>query len=252
MLSSLKTRLLNAMISTTGYKVVRARPSERFRGNAEDSAEVGPFLDEIVPVVRHNAVTKQYPDPTFLKKYFTPKRLGMSRELLKQCEKVGIGMDGRTILDVGCHAGYLLRLLARRYPTARLFGCDVYQDKVEMAKRACPEAEVFQSQVADLPVDGGYDVVFFNEVLEHTRDPEAVLRHLMTLKTPDGWLVVTVPDGREDTFPAMSFHEEFDAFGGHVNFWSPESWKLFLERVGDGAEVVTAKLPYGCLFAALR
>jgi SAM-dependent methyltransferase len=252
MLQRTKTALVRGMVATTGYRLARARPSETFRPAAVDRAERAPFLAAILPVVQANTATGRYPTPAFLRRYFSPKRLAMSRLLVDECERLGVRLAGADVLDVGCHAGYLLRLLARRHPDARLFGCDVYADKVAMAHRACPTAEVWRAQLAELADEARYDVVFFNEVLEHTRDPEAVLRRLVRLKRPGGWLVLSVPDGREDTFPAMSYHPEFDAFGGHVNFWSPESWQLFVTRLCPDREVHTAKLAFGCLLAAIR
>lgn len=252
MLRELKRRLRTTLISTTGYKLVKARTSERFSGNAQDEREVEPFIREIMPAVEKNRRSQIYPDPRFIENYFTPKRLGMSRVLLDTCEELGMIIDQKEIIDIGCHAGYLLRLISQRYPAARLSGCDVYSDKVEMAKRACPKADVWQDQLNNLEAKSQYDIVFFIEVLEHVRDPEMVVKTLMKMKKPDGWLVMSVPDGREDTFPAFSFYQDFDAFGGHVNFWSPESWKEFLAKVGDGREILTTKLAYGCLLGAIR
>src|SRR3546814_2767555 len=68
-----------------------------------------------------------------------------------------------------------------RYPEASLFGCDISDVKLAMAKRACPDAELFFSALSDLPRSSCYDVVFLMEVLEHTVDPEAVVRRLLDI-----------------------------------------------------------------------
>lgn len=61
--------------------------------------------------------------------------------------------------------------------------------------------------------------------------------HLVTLKNligmvdKSGIALVTVPDGRIDTFE------------GHINFWSPESWEVFVkDLVGNGFDVETGIL----------
>src|SRR3546814_4612951 len=77
-----------------------------------------------------------------------------------------------------------------------------------MAKRACPDAELFFSALSDLPRSSRYDVVFLMEVLEHTVDPEAVVRRLLDIVSAAGTLVLTVPDGRKDQFPAKEYRSE--------------------------------------------
>jgi len=42
---------------------------------------------------------------------------------------------------------------------------------------------------------------------------------------PKGSLLITVPNGRLDTFD------------GHINFWSPESWEVFIKKNTAGNEV---------------
>jgi hypothetical protein len=60
-----------------------------------------------------------------------------------------------------------------------------------------------------------------------------------------------VPDGRVDSYSANEFNAELQSYGGHINFWSPESWRYFLARTAPDCEVQTTKLQTGQLFAAL-
>jgi len=160
-------------------------------------------------------------------------------------------MADRSIMDVGCHSGALLRLAGERYPGARLFGCDINETTLDMARRSCPNAELFFSSFTDLPSDTKYDVAFFMQVLEHLVDPEAALQRLFKVLDEGGTLIVTVPDGREDRFPAKEYNPEFGSYSGHVNFWSPEGWHHFLTRVAPERRVRTAKLATGQLFASI-
>jgi hypothetical protein len=53
----------------------------------------------------------------------------------------------------------------------------------------------------------------------------------------EGVLVVTVPDGRNDTFL------------GHINFWSPESWKIFIEAQCKDFKYETGQVDGGANYA---
>ena len=120
-----------------------------------------------------------------------------------------------------------------------------------MAERAVPSAELFFAGFAELPASRRYGAAFFMQVLEHLADPDAAIRRLLEVVEDDGTLVLTVPDGREDRFPAKEYDPEFGSYSGHVNFWSPEGWHHFLARAAPGCRIHSAKLATGQLFAAL-
>ena len=244
-------KLVQSMFARRGYRIVRSESDVRYRPVAADARNSASLLHEILPVVQHNALTGEWPTPEFLENYFDADRLAMARLLLDQCDAEDVEIAGKRVLDIGCHAGCLLRLMHARYKETSLFGCDISDVKLAMAKRACPDAELFFSALSDLPRSSRYDVVFLMEVLEHTVDPEAVVRRLLDIVSATGTLILTVPDGRRDQFPAKEYHAEFDSYAGHINFWSPESWNYFLMRTAPEWELRTGTLSTGHLFAAL-
>jgi 2-polyprenyl-3-methyl-5-hydroxy-6-metoxy-1,4-benzoquinol methylase len=244
-------KLVQSMFARHGYRIVRSESDMQYRPTSADARNSASLLHEILPVVQRNALTGEWPTPDFLGNYFDASRLAMARLLLDQCDAEGVEIAGRRVLDIGCHAGCLLRLMHAKYPDASLFGCDISDVKLAMAKRACPDADLFFSALSDLPRSSRYDVVFLMEVLEHMVDPDAVVRRLLDIVSAGGTLVLTVPDGRKDQFPAKEYHAEFDSYAGHINFWSPESWTYFLARVAPEWKLRTGALSTGHLFAAL-
>ena len=243
--------LIQSVLAQYGYRIVRIEPELQSRPTRLDVDNSAGLLQDILPEVQHNAVTGAWPTPAFLQKYFTPHRLAMVRLLLDQCDAEAVEIAGKRVLDVGCHAGCLLRLIGARYPGVSLAGCDIGNEKLAMAKRACPDAELFFCSLWDLPEAPSYDVVFLTEVLEHLVNPEAAVRRLFDMVADGGTLVLTVPDGRKDRFVAKEYNPELQSYAGHINFWSPENWQYFLARVAPDSEVRTVKLPTGHLFAAL-
>lgn len=128
----------------------------------------------------------------------------------------------RRIADVGCGPGYFLWLLQRvlsaeGYQPAALFGFDYSLAALEVARKLLPQAEFQYLDIYD-PLPGGhFDVVVCIDVLEHLLYPDRALRNLTSMVASDGILLLAVPNGR------------YDHFAGHINFWSPESWRVFLE-----------------------
>lgn len=55
----------------------------------------------------------------------------------------------------------------------------------------------------------------------------------------NGTLIFTVPDGRLNTQSAGKLREDGSSYWGHIHFWSPESWALFLKDQFPVAKHIT-------------
>jgi 2-polyprenyl-3-methyl-5-hydroxy-6-metoxy-1,4-benzoquinol methylase len=135
-----------------------------------------------------------------------------------------ISFDGKDIGDAGCGAGHLLRLVEERFSPESLTGLDFSEAALRIARAVVPKAQ-FRSFDIYEGSDIRLDVVFCVEVLEHLLYPDKALKSVVRMLAPGGAAIITVPNGRTDTF------------AGHINFWSPESWKVFVEQVCQGLEV---------------
>ena len=100
------------------------------------------------------------------------------------------------ILDCGCGGGQFGRLLKER-GAREVVG-------IELAKPACILAERFLDRVIqadietmDVPFEDGYfDCICLADILEHLRDPLAVVRRLTRLLASDGMMVMSIPNAR--------------------------------------------------------
>lgn len=95
------------------------------------------------------------------------------------------------ILDVGASSGQLGRILA---------GTNLIIDGVEPDADAADAARKFYRSIvtariedAELPT-ATYEVVVCADVLEHTRDPVAVLRHLVAASTSEAVFIISLPN----------------------------------------------------------
>ena len=192
--------------------------------------------------------------PERARTYLTPKRIASYHDLLSTCARQGIAFDGRSVADVGSGTGYLLRLIHAAAPSASLAGFDTYREITELARHLCPaacfhERDLFSLDGQDL---GAFDVVICMEVLEHMIDPEEALRQLLRMATPGGQLLLTVPNGRNDTFPPLEPYPNGTGYWGHINFWSPESWRLWLARNLGGRTLCCGSLATGENYAIVQ
>jgi 2-polyprenyl-3-methyl-5-hydroxy-6-metoxy-1,4-benzoquinol methylase len=114
------------------------------------------------------------------------RRLRIIREFIAET-------PGMRIAEVGSGGGHVLRLFRR----ATLTAIDVSNVFLDTAREnlAGYDCEFLKGEIDKMdPLPTGFDRVICTEVLEHTRDPRAVLEAITRMLTPFGRAVITVPN----------------------------------------------------------
>ena len=105
-----------------------------------------------------------------------------------------IPMSARTILDVGCGSGAIASAYRRVNPRARLLGLDADPVAVERAAAHLDQVVVADPETDPLPFNlpEGIDCIIYNDILEHLRDPWALIRRHAAALGPDGMMLIRV------------------------------------------------------------
>jgi SAM-dependent methyltransferase len=119
--------------------------------------------------------------------------------LLKRLDFVtGIVADLRPakVLDVGCGTGSnLTALLARKFSDIEFVGVDSDEASIRFANAENTSTNARYVLEQDASRLGQFDLVIASEVIEHVEDPDAFLRFLRERLTPQGRLILTLPNG---------------------------------------------------------
>jgi 2-polyprenyl-3-methyl-5-hydroxy-6-metoxy-1,4-benzoquinol methylase len=159
----------------------------------------------------------------------------------------------RRLLDVGCGAGRF-GLLVKQERGAEVWG-------VEASLRACKEAQNCLDQVVHaefgeslaLP-KGAFDVVVFNDVLEHMVDPWGALKFTKQLLTETGVVVASIPSVRH--FPTLwrlvvrkdwSYQEAGTLDRTHLRFFTRETIERLFLDTGYRIQLLTGIRPFHSL-----
>ncbi|MGI8751477.1 MAG: class I SAM-dependent methyltransferase [Acidimicrobiales bacterium] len=108
------------------------------------------------------------------------------------------------VLDVGCSVGVLASALRDR--GHRVTGIEADGQLAQMARSSGNLEKLIEADVEQLARDGAdpggpFDCVVMADVLEHLRDPWAVVRWASRVLGPDGSVVISVPNIRHlETF----------------------------------------------------
>jgi 2-polyprenyl-3-methyl-5-hydroxy-6-metoxy-1,4-benzoquinol methylase len=159
-----------------------------------------------------------YSDADQVTKYLNEDRRNFYREVTRLITQSipDLRTSSLRIADYGCGPGMLLKELGRASPGSRFYGYDFASAGIRVARDNFPAASFGERDIY-LPYPDRYDVIVCTEVLEHLERPQRAMASLLEQLSAGGLLLLTVPDGR------------IDQYSGHIHFWSPESWKLFLE-----------------------
>lgn len=107
--------------------------------------------------------------------------------------------DARRILECGAGFGALGRQLKARGPVS-IVGIEIHPDSPRHVAGIYDAFHVADLETFEPPVaPGTIDCIIYPDVLEHLRDPWAVLRRHSRLLTPDGCIVMSIPNVRNLT-----------------------------------------------------
>lgn len=150
-------------------------------------------------------------------KAFSEKTLATTRSIIDLTELRNVASERESpphILDVACGTGLLLQHLASLIPQAELHGVDESQDMLAQARQLLGDsprihlakAALKGGALAGLPYQpASFDLITCTNAFHYLDDPDAVLRGLAALLTPQGQLVIEDYARRTFPFPWRAF-----------------------------------------------
>src|SRR5258705_4418264 len=124
---------------------------------------------------------------------FAGERLRPALDLLAR-----VPLDGpRTIVDLGCGAGNVTKILGERWPDARITGVDSSPEMLDAARAATqadPRYAFVAADLAQWQPDAPVDLVYSNAALHWLPDHAALFARVSAMVAHGGVLAVQMPD----------------------------------------------------------
>ncbi|MDE2334431.1 MAG: methyltransferase domain-containing protein [Rhodospirillales bacterium] len=160
-----------------------------------------------------------------------------------------IPLSARTVLDVGCGGGALGAEYKRRNPRARYFGIELDPAAAQLASARLDAVAQVDVETAPLPFgDTLFDCILYGDVLEHLRDPWAVLGLHVRRLAPGGVVVICMPNAEHWSFVERLLrgtwnYEPLGLFDAtHLRWFTPETTRRALGGAGLVACDVVARV----------
>lgn len=153
-------------------------------------------------------------------------------------------LKAESILDAGCGEGFTMEKFYKNGVGKKIEGIEYAKDAIAFGKKLFPDLTFTQGSVYELPhKSNSFDLVICTEVLEHLEKPAKALGEM--LRVSKKYLIISVPN--EPFFMLSNFlrGKNLARFGndeGHINHWSPLSFKKYLEK--NGLKIEKVRLPF--------
>ncbi len=152
------------------------------------------------------------------------------------------------ILEVGCAAGETAGALKRQNPAREVVGVEYNAKAAQKAAQFLDRVFIGDSERLVLPYSEGYfDCIIYSDVLEHLRNPEALLKRHKRLLAPDGMMVMSIPNLQHISVLGQlmegrfTYQDEGLLDRTHIHFFTLHEIQEMLKRCGLVPALVQGK-----------
>ena len=147
---------------------------------------------------------------------------------------------GARVLEFGCATGYMSQVLRERLDCS-VTGIEIDPEAARVAEAHCERVIVGDAEHLDFDElfgDGQFDVVLFADVLEHLKEPAAILRRIRPFIAVDGAVIASIPNVAHGSVRLALLAGQFQyrerglLDAGHVRFFTRDSVQDLFEETG--------------------
>ena len=104
-----------------------------------------------------------------------------------------LGNKSKTVLEIGCGTGYVLKGLQDNFANYQLVGSEIHLEGLKFAKERLPNVAFVQLDATKMPFENEYNAIGAFDVLEHIEEDEKVMQEVYKVLKPNGLFFISVP-----------------------------------------------------------
>ena len=136
--------------------------------------------------------------------------------------------NSNKIADIGCGDGSLLRIIHKKKDNAYLFGSDISENALELAKSKSDDNIIFSQWNVEYKFDemkNLFDLLICDQVFEHVNNDVLGIKNIVSLLKKDAVLILSVPH-------SMKFWTKHDDAVGHLRRYEINDIKNKISNAG--------------------
>lgn len=183
--------------------------------------------------------TDKYHSQNPINQFLMNRFLNDFRLLLQEAQAKKI----KTICEIGCGEGELLKIIHQYYPQAKIYATDLAQSEIVKAKKNTQGIPItFSVQNAERLTykNQQFDLVICCEVIEHLENPQQGLKEIKRISKNSIISVPVEPLWRVLQLMRFKYIKDLGNTPGHLNHWSVKGFTLLLNRY---FKIITKRLP---------
>lgn len=142
-------------------------------------------------------------DKYFKDRIAKEKKFGLWRSRMRVMMK-GI-KNGMKVVELGCGQSLLLAEIKKNFPDCEVHGLDFSPFVIKEARKVFPNINYRVGDFFKTPYqDNSFDYVLGGEIIEHVEDPDDLIKEMVRICKPGGFLVLSTPS--EDPSGGDPFH----------------------------------------------
>lgn len=142
----------------------------------------------------------------------------------------------KSILDVGCGEGSLLKSLMAEHKVATGTGIELSKGALLLAQNSIEGANFHVCDISESCLREKFDLVVSADVVEHIVNDEIAIQHMVNMLKPGGHLIIATLQGKM---------RKFEKKVGHVRNYNPGELQRKVEKAGLKVEqVITWGWPF--------
>ena len=157
------------------------------------------------------------------------------------------------VLEVGCNFGLLGKAL-REKKNCIVYGIDFYDPVLDKAKKNLNVVKKVDLEKYSFPFKEKFDVIIFEDVLEHLRYPEEILKIYKNMLNSNGKIIVSLPNiaNIKIRFSLLLGNWNYKNSGildkSHFRFYTKRTSNELLKKSGYNSKIVDFTSGFSFIF----